>query len=611
VNNSKRRVKNSTITRSFWVLDKSDRKKLFFVTCVQVATSLSDLLGVIAIGLLGAIALASNQVGAQDARLESTLSFLNLSDLEFQMQVGILGSAGVFLLVGRTLFSVFFTRRILFFLSRRGAKISADTISRLLSQSLLVIQSRTTQEMLYAVTKGVELIVLQVLAVTIVLISDFSLLLIMTIGLLVVDPKTAFGLIILFSAMAIFLYRFMTIRAGKLGIRSSELNIVSNEKIVEVFASYRESVVRNRRHFYSREISTMRFSLADTMAEMNFLPYVSKYVIELSVIIGALALGIFEFFTQDMNEAVTTLVIFLLAGTRIAPAVLRVQQGMITIKGALGQAESTLKLIESLETSKDLVLASDDLNTTHKDFNPEIQIRDVSLTYPNTGNKAISGISLDIQSGSSVAIVGPTGSGKTTLIDLILGVLIPDVGSVLISGLSPLEAINKWSGAISYVPQDVVIISGTFRQNVALGYKSEEATDERVLEALRLAQLDSFVSGLPEGVDTQVGERGSGLSGGQRQRLGIARAMFTKPKLLVLDEATSSLDGQTEENVVASIQALKGKVTVIVIAHRLSTVRNSDLVVYIESGKIESKGTFDGVRNQVPNFNYQAQIMGL
>lgn len=611
MNNSKKRVKNSTITRSFWVLDKSDRKKLYFVTCVQIATSLLDLLGVIAIGLLGAIALASNQVVAQDARLESILSFLNLSELEFQLQVGILGSAGVFLLVGRTLFSVFFTRRILFFLSRRGAKISADTISRLLSQSLLVIQSRTTQEMLYSVTKGVELIVLQVLAVTIVLISDFSLLLMMTIGLLVVDPKTAFGLIILFSAMAIFLYRFMTIRAEKLGIQSSELNIVSNEKIVEVFASYRESVVRNRRHFYSREISTMRFSLADTMAEMNFLPYVSKYVIELSVIIGALALGIFEFFTQDMSEAVITLVIFLLAGTRIAPAVLRVQQGMITIKGALGQAESTLKLIESLETSKELVLASDNLDTAYKDFNPEIQIRDVSLTYPNTGNKAISGISLDIQSGSSVAIVGPTGSGKTTLIDLILGVLTPDVGSVLISGLPPLKAITKWSGAISYVPQDVVIISGTFRQNVALGYRSEEATDERVLEALRLAQLDSFVTGLPEGIDTQVGERGSGLSGGQRQRLGIARAMFTKPRLLVLDEATSSLDGQTEETVVASIQALKGKVTVIVIAHRLSTVRNSDLVVYIESGKIESKGTFDGVRNQVPNFNYQAQIMGL
>jgi ABC-type multidrug transport system fused ATPase/permease subunit len=169
----------------------------------------------------------------------------------------------------------------------------------------------------------------------------------------------------------------------------------------------------------------------------------------------------------------------------------------------------------------------------------------------------------------------------------------------------------KWPGAISYVPQDVYISKGSVRDNVALGYPVELATDALVDPALEIAHLDSFVRTLPDGIDTQVGERGTKISGGQRQRLGIARAMFTKPSMLVLDEATSALDGETEANISEAIQGLKGSVTVVMIAHRLSTVRNADLVVYMESGKILATGTFDEVRNLVPDFDKQAKLMGL
>jgi len=180
----------------------------------------------------------------------------------------------------------------------------------------------------------------------------------------------------------------------------------------------------------------------------------------------------------------------------------------------------------------------------------------------------------------------------------------------MISGLSPLEAIAKWPGAISYVPQDVVISAGTIRENIALGYPIEEATDELVLEALKVAHLDTFVLELPDGIDTQVGERGARISGGQRQRLGIARAMFTRPHLLVLDEATSSLDGETEANISDAIHALRGTTTVVIIAHRLSTVRDADRVVYLSQGKVISTGTFDEVRKKVHDFDQQAKIMG-
>ena len=186
-----------------------------------------------------------------------------------------------------------------------------------------------------------------------------------------------------------------------------------------------------------------------------------------------------------------------------------------------------------------------------------------------------------------------------------------DTGLVSIAGKLPLEAIATWPGSISYVPQDVTISNGTFRENVGLGYPVEVATDELVWSALEVAQLADFVRKLPQGLDTPVGERGTKISGGQRQRLGIARAMFTQPKLLVLDEATSSLDGQTEADISGAIQSLKGSVTVIMIAHRLSTVRNADQVVYMEKGKILAKGTFEEVRAAVPDFDSQAKLMGL
>jgi ABC-type multidrug transport system fused ATPase/permease subunit len=238
-------------------------------------------------------------------------------------------------------------------------------------------------------------------------------------------------------------------------------------------------------------------------------------------------------------------------------------------------------------------------------------MKNVTLVYPGKMDPAISDINLRIDEGKSVAIVGTSGAGKTSLVDVLLGVLTSQTGDVEISGLSPLQTVEKWPGAISYVPQDVMISNGTIRQNVALGYPISCASDELVWKAIETAQLTEFVQSLPNQLETQVGERGTKISGGQRQRLGIARAMFTQPKLLVLDEATSSLDGQTEFDISEAIQGLKGSVTVVMVAHRLSTVRNADVVVYLNQGRISAVGSFDEVRQAVPDFDKQAALMGL
>ena len=605
------RFRRGTFGRAIQVLSPKDQQKVLAVLFLQVCIGVLDLLGVVAIGLLGALSVTGLQSNEPGNRVSSALNFLQLSHTSFQNQALILGIGAAVLLVGRTVISIFFTRRILFFLSNRGAQISANLVSRLLSRSLIEIQSRTSQETLFAVTRGVEFVTLQILAPAIVLVSDVALLFIMGIGIFSIDPLTAIATFLVFFIIGYVLYCFMHVRAGTLGARSSKLNIISNEKIVEVFSSYRESVVRNRRDFYAREIGAYRFDLARTSAEMNFLPYISKYVIETSVILGALLIGAAQFLFQDAAHAVATLAIFLAAGTRIAPAVLRVQQGSVLIRGSMGQAKPTLDLIEALGSTPIIENTDDKVDLVHEGFVANIRVENVTLTYPNKNEPAIKNVSLAIPTGKSVAFVGPSGAGKTTIIDIFLGVLLPEEGIVQISGLPPELAVAKWPGAVSYVPQDVVIAAGTIRENVALGYPLSEATDELVMSALKVAQLERFVASLPQGLDTQVGERGTKISGGQRQRLGIARAMFTRPLLLVLDEATSALDGETESDISEAIRNLRGSTTVIMIAHRLSTVRDADIVIYLDRGRILATGTFEQVRTAVPDFDRQAKLMGL
>jgi ABC-type multidrug transport system fused ATPase/permease subunit len=585
--------------------------KIFFATILQVCLNILDLIGVGAIGFLGALAVSGIQSQVPGNRVSQMLNFLRIDNFTFQNQVAILGISASIILVIRTCLSIIITRRIFFFLSRQGALITSNLFSRLLAQNLLQIQSRTTQETLYSLTLGVTAVTLGVLGSTVALVADGSLLIILIAAMFFVDPAIAISCIVFFGGMGVILFFKMSIQARNLGDLNSKLSVKSNEKIIEILESFRESLVRNTRQNYVGEIKKSRFEIADVTAKIQFMPNVSKYIIESGMVIGAVVISGILFVIQDAQHAVAALSVFLAAGTRIAPASLRFQQNLIQVKNSIGSASPTLFLIDSLVNTPPLDSAISRVDPNHSNFDPTVEMKNVNFSYPSSTEKALSEINLFLGKGQSLAVVGPSGAGKTSLVDVLLGILELSGGEILISGKSPKDAIQTWPGAVAYVPQNITIVNGTIRENVTLGFEENEFTDRFVREALENAQLSDLINRLPEGVNTQVGERGTKLSGGQRQRIGIARALFTKPRLLILDEATSNLDGQTESDFSEAIKALHGQISVIVIAHRLSTIQSADQVLYLSKGKILAAGTFEQVRESVTDFDKQAGLSGI
>jgi ABC-type multidrug transport system fused ATPase/permease subunit len=593
------------------VLPAGDKRKILTVCFVQVSLSFLDLIGVALVGVIGALSITGIRGSETGNRTSQVLAFLNLGNVGFYNQVVILAVAAVCLLIGRTILSMYFTQRYLRFLATRSALISSNLFSKIMSQNILSVQARNTQETLYIITEGVKRITIGILGNIVFLVSDLSLLIVLTAGLFILDPIVAIVSFLLFGFVALFLHFRMSRRSQLLGNRNTVLAVNSNRQIIESLTSYRETMVRNRRFYYSKLIESQRLDLSINDAKLAFMPMISKYVLESAVVLGAFLIAALQFSLNDSRNAIATLAIFMAAGSRIGPAMMRVQQGVIQIGVSIGSAAPTLEMIQQLRLVEKVQEADDVFDLNHAGFSSAINVTNLNFSYIPEEGPTIVDVSFDLSPGKSLAIVGVSGSGKTTLVDLLLGVLQPASGVVSISGCTPIDAISQWPGAISYVPQNVSLVEGTIRQNICMGFPDGYIPDEQVFGAIEAASLRGFISNAPAGLDTQVGEIGSKLSGGERQRIGIARALLTNPKLLILDEATSALDGETEAEIAESIQSIKGEVTVVMIAHRLSTVRNADSVLYLEKGKVLSLGTFDQVRESIPNFDAQAKLMGL
>jgi ABC-type multidrug transport system fused ATPase/permease subunit len=318
-----------------------------------------------------------------------------------------------------------------------------------------------------------------------------------------------------------------------------------------------------------------------------------------------------EFALKNSQEAIASLAVFLTAGTRITPALLRLQQSAMKLKLTTALSVNVFEMVKELESVPECDTRGRDSQKLESIKASLITTNNLNFNYLEGGDLALQDINFNLEPGKMLSIVGPSGSGKSTLASLIVGSLIPKSGYVTIQDLDPISLSMSIPGFIGYVPQNVHIIEGSFAQNISLSYLNSEHEIARINECVEMAQLSTLVAKLPQGIDTDLRKSQMALSGGERQRLGIARALFSDPRLLVLDEATSALDSETEALVSDAIQHLKGRITIVLIAHRLSTVKNSDKIIYVEKGKILAEGTFDEVRMQIPAFDKQAGLMGL
>ena len=598
----------STLKQGLNLLSSTDRKKFFIGASAQTFIGLLDIAAVALIGAVGYLTVSGFGIGSSSNKINSVLDILGIADYSIKTQTAILAISAAVLFVLKTVLSSYITHKMLYFLANKATLASNILAKKYFSRNSYDILHSNKSDSIYALSEGIDLLTTKSLTIFVTIISDAFLLLLMMVGLLIADPKLSFGTVIFFGLVA----RLVHIKQSSISkIHGLEIARIRNEihdRLFEIHENFRELLIRGAKNEYLVEISQLRKNQSKTVAGMAFLNVQSKYIMEISIIVGGLTLSALQFITKDSGHAIAMLTIFIAAGSRIVPALLRLQNSIVQINNVSGMAISSSNLINADLDN----LPTDQVQVIEKnEFVPEITIKQVSFKYPESSKFVLENINLSINKFSFNAIVGPTGSGKSTLIDIILGFLDPVEGAVTLGGINPKEVVTSYPGKVSIIPQRINLINANLRDNLNLGFNAFQISDDLIKNTLEHVQLTDFLESLPEGLDSRIGEFGSKISGGQRQRIGIARALLTKPQLLVLDEATSSLDAETERLISLTLQKLKGKMTVISVAHRLSTVRNADQVIYLEEGTIKKSGSFDQVREAIPNFDKQAKLMGL
>ena len=495
------------------------------------------------------------------------------------------------------------------------AKFSSKLASKLFRLDLSFLQKRSSQLTASAISYSASYAIVDVLNASIILFSEVALLIFFISMLFFLSPFITL-LVVIYFALVVYFIQFRILKLSAVyGENRNKFDISSVEITQEIMGLFREIKISNRLNYFVEHFSHQRLNSAVANAGGQSAAQVPKYLLESALIIGAIVLGFTQFVLNDPQNAIATLALFLTVGFRILPSLLRIQSCITIIHVSGGAASVTYALADDIDVEFDdcsdvrKLLADSAQNP--KRFTPSVELIGVTFQYPEESKFAIRELSISVGEGETLAIVGPSGAGKSTLTDLILGVNKVSSGQVRISGVHPNLATQLWPGSIAYVPQMTSLMNSTIRENVAIGLSRQEINDQDVWSALSFAHLLEFTENLPGKLDTIIGEHGHRLSGGQRQRLGIARALYTKPKLLILDEATSAMDSETEDSVTRAIGNLVGETTLIIIAHRLSTVRQADSILYMQEGRAIAIAKFEELRSLLPDFDKQAGLLGL
>ena len=566
------------------VLQASERRSLFGVFALILIGTLLETFSVgLMIPVLSVIASDDQKISLPFFTIEPSLDKSQLIQVAVGIMLAVYVIKNVFLTTSTWIQRGFLTRVT----SRVAARMLEVYIRQPYAFHLRINSStliRNTQDASILVAGGVEPM-LTILTEGLITFALFTV-------LVVVEPV---GTICVIGVLLFATFIFQKFFDQKLQ-RWGALRQIQKGSIIQTIqqglGAVKDVQVLGREEWFVNEHRERQTLDANLLRRINTVQAIPRLWLEVMAMAGLAGLVAIMLATgKDIDKVIPTVGLFAVTSFKVLPSINK----LVSSKQTLKVSRST---IETIHHDLDLLIA---VKPSHENLNFQFEnvvVDQLDFKYEQSENLVLSNVDLRIQSGEAVGFVGQSGSGKSTLIDIMLGLLEPLSGSVLINGQTIENVKQSWQKQIGYIPQTIFLMDDSLRRNIAIGIADSEIDEVAIVEALKSAQLEEFVASLPEGLDTVVGERGVRLSGGQRQRIGIARALYHRPSVLILDEATSSLDTETEHGVMQAVQALQGDKTVIIVAHRLSTVEYCDRLYRLDAGRIVDEGTFDEVMNR-------------
>ena len=579
-----------TLKRLLYFLSYQERKQAYLLLIMIIIMALLDMLGVASI--LPFMAVLSNPSLIQtNIILNTAFKFLGRFGIETNQEfLLVLGGIIFVLLIISLTFKALTTYVQVRFVRMREYSISKRLVMEYLNQSYSWFLSRNSADLGKTILSEVQTVIASGLYPLIDLVAKSFIVITIITLLVVVDPKLALIVSLSFGSTYLFIFYFVRNFLNTSGEERLKNNQLRFTAVSEAFGAAKEVKVGGLEETFIKSFSKSAKIYARTIASSMVLAILPRFILEAIAFGGILLLILYKMaLVGNFNNSLPIISLYIFAGYRLMPAVQQIYSSLTQLTFV---SPSVDKLYYDLKNLKSYNKNQEENILT---FNNEINLNHIYYNYPNTSRTTLRDISLTIPAKSTVGFIGSTGCGKTTTVDIILGLLCPQKGTLKVDGKVITEQNSRaWQRLIGYVPQHIYLSDDSVMANIAFGIEPKNINQDMIIEASKIANLHKFVTDeLPNNYQTSIGENGVKLSGGQRQRIGIARALYHNPRVLILDEATSALDNQTEQEVMDAVFNYSKDITIILIAHRLNTVKNCDIVYKLEKGKIIDQGSFD------------------